>query len=207
MVEPVRLYMVRHGQTDLNRDRRFRGLTDAPLNEQGRKEAAGAASLLADSSISAVHSSPVARALETARIIADALDARVETDEGFTDIDYGQWQGLTVEEVAERFGRPTLESWKRDPGAFVFPAGEGMASVRERLTPALEGVVTGGETSVAVVSHLAILKICFLVVMELPFEYFWKLGVDNGSVSMFSYTPVGGFTLEWWNRAPGVAAG
>jgi broad specificity phosphatase PhoE len=207
MVQPVKLYLVRHGQTDLNRDRRFRGLSDTSLNEQGRKEAAGSAVLLAGSGVAAIHSSPVPRALETAGIIAGATAARVETNEGFTDIDYGRWQGLTVEEVAERFGQDAIESWKREPGAFIFPGGEAMAAVRDRLGPALEGVVTGGETSVAVVSHLAVLKICFLVLMELPFEYFWKLGVDNGSVSKFSYTPAGGFAMEWWNRAPAVATG
>ncbi len=124
MTEPVEIHIVRHGQTDLNRDKRFRGLSDAPLNAEGRREAAGAAEILSGSGVSLIHSSPVPRALETSRIIAEHLGARVEPNEAFTDIDYGEWQGLTVDEVAERFGRETLESWRRDPYAFTFPGGD-----------------------------------------------------------------------------------
>lgn len=205
MEKPVRLYLVRHGQTALNRDDRFRGLTDAPLTGLGRLEAAGAGAVLDGSGVSVVHSSPIPRALETARIIADLRGARVEPEESFTDIDYGEWQGLTVEEVARRSGPHMLEFWKRDPAAFVFPGGDSMHSVRERVGPALKRVVSAEDEGVAVVSHLAVLKVCFLVAMELPFEYFWKVGLGNGSVSLFTHTREGGFVLEWWNRAPGVA--
>ncbi len=203
MSEPVDVYLVRHGQTDLNRDKRFRGLTDVPLNDQGRREASGAAALLADSGVSVIHSSPVPRALETSSIIAGSIGARVEEDEGFTDVDYGRWQGLTVPEVTGKFGQDMVESWQRDPGGFVFPDGDAMSSVRERLAPALERIATGGHKGVAVVSHLAIIKICLVAALGLGFETFWRVSLDNGSVSRFSYTPAGGFVLEWWNRVPG----
>jgi broad specificity phosphatase PhoE len=204
MNQPVKLYLVRHGQTELNRDRRFRGLTRAPLNDRGRLEARGAAAILKGSGVDVVRSSPVPRALETAAIIAESLGAHVETDEGFTDVDYGQWQGLTVEEVGERFGPEMLESWKKDPGSFVFPDGDSMRSVRDRLRPAIEGLAGGADDRVVVVSHLAVLKVCFVLTLELPFEYFWRIGLDNGSVSHFTYTPERGFVLEWWNRAPEI---
>lgn len=207
MTEPVEIHIVRHGQTDLNRDKRFRGLSDAPLNAEGRREAAGAADILSGSGVSLIHSSPVPRALETSRIIAEHLGARVEPDEAFTDIDYGEWQGLTVDEVAERFGRETLESWRRDPYAFTFPGGDSMSEVRERVAPALECVAAGGESIVAVVSHLAVIKVCFVTALELGFGYFWKVELANGSVSRFSHTARGGFVLEVWNREPDVGSG
>jgi broad specificity phosphatase PhoE len=203
MTEPVKLYLVRHGQTDLNRDRRFRGLSDAPLNDEGKYEAAGAARMLAGAGLSNIYTSPVRRAAETATAIAVTTGARVETEEDFTDIDYGDWQGLTVEEVAERFGPEELESWRRDPTSFRFPGGDSMQSVRERLEPALLRAVTDGhEGHLAVVSHLAVLKVCFVVLMGLDMGYFWRIGLDNGSVSLFTHTPAGGFTLERWNEPP-----
>jgi len=205
MEQPVELYLVRHGQTELNRDRRFRGLSDAPLNARGRLEAAGAAEILSDSGVEVLYSSPMPRAMETAEIIAGFLGAAVEADEGFTDIDYGEWQGLTVEEVALRFGPAVLESWKRDPGGFAFPGGEEMPSVTQRLGQALERVSGAGRGSVAVVSHLAVLKTCLVHALGLDFDIFWKLGLDNGSVSLFSHTREAGFVLESWNRAPEVA--
>ncbi len=204
MASASRLYLIRHGQTDLNRDARFRGLSDVPLNEQGKREAAGAGRLLESSRVERVYTSPVRRAAETAAAIACAIRGTVEVDDDFTDIDYGQWQGLTVDEVRARFGEAQLRSWRKDPCSFTFPGGDSIASVRGRLEPALLGAVTGAEagSEVAVVSHLAVLKICFVVLMGLDMGYFWKVGLDNGAVSAFGYSEAGGFTLERWNRSP-----
>jgi broad specificity phosphatase PhoE len=207
MGERGRLYLVRHGQSDLNLEGRFRGLTDAPLNEVGRKEAAGAAAILDGSGVSVIYTSPVPRALQTAEILAGSIDAAVEREEGFTDVDYGEWQGMTVGEVEQRFGSSMLNSWKRDPEGFTFPGGDSMRSVQSRLGPALTRVVANRGGDVAVVSHLAVLKLCFLIIMELPTDYFWKIDVYNGSVSMFSYGPDNDLRLEWWNRAPEIAHG
>ena len=208
MKEPSKLYLVRHGETDLNRDRRFRGMSDAPLNEQGRLEAQGAGRLLSGRGVSVIHTSPVRRAIETAEIIAGEIGAGVAINQGLSDIDYGEWQGFTVEEVREKFGEGTLESWMQDPGGFTFPGGESMPDVRARLEPALLGIVRenpGG--TVAAVSHLAVLKVCFIIMMGVESGWFWKLGLDNGSVGLFSYEEETGFMLHSWNCLPGGGAG
>jgi ribonuclease H / adenosylcobalamin/alpha-ribazole phosphatase len=201
MPEPVKIYLVRHGQTDLNRDKRFRGLSDSPLNEAGIYEAAGAGRLLAGAGLSKILTSPVARAAQTATAIAVTTGARVETDDDFIDVDYGAWQGLTVEEVADRFGRDRLSAWRSDPASFTFPDGEAMSTATQRLRRGLMNAV-GGATPVAVVSHLAVLKICFCVMMDLDLSYFWRIDLDNGAVSEFTYTGDAGFLLENWNRTP-----
>lgn len=203
MPEPVKLYLIRHGQTDLNRDMRFRGHADAPLNDAGKYEAVGAAKLLVGAELSRIYTSPMPRAAQTATAIAVTTGARVETDDDFADIDYGLWQGLTVEEVAERFGQSALDAWREDPGSFVFPEGESMASVRDRLEPALFRVAsTENDGAVAVVSHLAVLKISFVILMGLDMGYFWKVALDNGASSLFNYQPEKGFALVRWNQPP-----
>jgi len=203
MHEPSKLHLIRHGQTDLNRDRRFRGLSDAPLNDEGKYEAAGAAKLLVDAGLSKIYTSPVPRAAQTATAIAVTTGARLEADDAFIDIDYGDWQGLTVDEVRERFGPEKLKAWRRDPGAFTFPGGDSIQSVMDRLKPALLRVATeAGEGSVAVVTHMAVLKLCFVVLMDVEATYFWKVGLDNGSAGLFTYSPESGFVLERWNQPP-----
>jgi broad specificity phosphatase PhoE len=194
------LYLVRHGQTDLNRDRRFRGLVDAPLNEQGLREAEGAGSILRSAEIPIIYSSPVERAMQTSRMIAAETGSAVQSDERFTDVDYGEWQGLTVEEVRERFGDRAIESWRSDPGSFTFPGGDSMALVRARMEKALPEAAGSGPEHVAVVSHLAVLKVCFVAALGLPFEWFWRVNLTEGSVSVFSWRPGDGFTLEKWNQ-------
>jgi probable phosphoglycerate mutase len=202
MAGPSRLYLVRHGQTDLNRDRRFRGMSEAALNADGRLEAQGAARLLAGSGVEAVHTSPVERSRETAEITAGRIGARVQVNEGIIDIDYGDWQGLTVEEVTARFGPAMIRSWRDDPGGFSFPGGESMESVRERLGPCLLELVADPGGAVAAVTHMAVLKVCFLVTMGLGWGWFWKIGIDSGSVSLFTYTPREGYVMQYWNRLP-----
>jgi broad specificity phosphatase PhoE len=194
------LYLVRHGQTDLNRDKRFRGMTDAPLNQVGREQAWGAGEILAGSGIKSIYTSPLPRAVETAELIASATGATVIPDHDFVDIDYGDWQGLTVEEVEERYGPEQMESWVADPGAFRFPGGDSMADVLARVGPALRRIV--GEEypgPAAAVSHLAVLKTCFLAALDLGFGWFWKVVIENGSVGSFLYAGDDGFTLESWN--------
>ncbi|MFH1150317.1 MAG: histidine phosphatase family protein [Actinomycetota bacterium] len=194
------LYLVRHGQTDLNRDRRFRGLVDAPLNPEGCVEAEGAADILRSVDIPVVFSSPVERAMQTSRIIAVRTGSEVRPDERFTDVDYGAWQGLTVEEVRERFGDGAIQSWRSDPGSFTFPGGDSMADVRGRIEKALVQAAGLGPEHVAVVSHLAVLKVCFVAALDLPYPWFWRVNLTEGSVSVFSWRPGDGFTLEKWNE-------
>jgi broad specificity phosphatase PhoE len=202
MSERLRLYLVRHGETDLNKDGRFRGHADAPLNEQGKLQAAGAARVLSRVGVSNIYTSPIRRAVETATAIAVNTGARMETDEDFTDIDYGQWQGQTVEEV--RGQHPDLlESWNLDPGGFSFPGGDSMLSVIERLGPAFDRLAgSPPEGAVAVVSHLAVLKLSFVVLMRLDPAYFWDVELDNGSISSFTRSPRSEWVLERWNEPP-----
>ena len=97
------ILIARHGETDWNRERRFQGHADPPLNELGREQARELAAALAESGVTAVYSSPLARARETAEIVAAALGLPVETRDALREVDVGSWQGLTRDEVEERF--------------------------------------------------------------------------------------------------------
>jgi broad specificity phosphatase PhoE len=95
--------LVRHGETDWNRERRFQGHADVPLNEAGRRQADALADALAGESFAAAYSSPLRRALETAEIVAARLDLSVDASDGLMEVDVGSWSGLTTTEVEQRF--------------------------------------------------------------------------------------------------------
>lgn len=97
------IVLVRHGETDWNREHRFQGRADVPLNEAGRAQALELAATLAGEEFAAVYSSPLRRALETAEILAAGRDVDVLADEALLEVDVGSWSGLTVDEVARRF--------------------------------------------------------------------------------------------------------
>jgi probable phosphoglycerate mutase len=97
------ILLARHGETDWNRERRFQGHADPPLNELGRRQARELAETLASSGVTAVYASPLARARETAAIVGEALGLPVETRVALREVDVGSWQGLTRDEVEARY--------------------------------------------------------------------------------------------------------
>ena len=97
------ILLARHGETDSNREGRFQGHADQPLNETGRTQARALADQLAATSIDAVYSSDLRRARETAEIVAARRGIAVATERGLREIDVGSWSGLTRAEIEERF--------------------------------------------------------------------------------------------------------
>jgi broad specificity phosphatase PhoE len=97
------IVMVRHGETDWNRENRFQGHADPRLNAAGRRQAHELAHSLASGTFAALYSSPLRRALETAEILGAAVDVEVEVSEFLREVDVGSWQGLTRTEVEARF--------------------------------------------------------------------------------------------------------
>jgi 2,3-bisphosphoglycerate-dependent phosphoglycerate mutase len=97
------ILLARHGETDWNRDNRFQGHADPPLNETGRAQAAELAAALAEEPLAAVYSSPLWRALETAEIAAAPHRLKPVPVDALREVDVGSWQGLTRAEIEERF--------------------------------------------------------------------------------------------------------
>jgi broad specificity phosphatase PhoE len=97
------LLLARHGETDWNRENRWQGWADPPLNETGRAQARALAEQLRDTPFDAVYSSDLRRAHETAEIVAAPHGVPVMPDPGLREIDVGSWSGLTHAEIEERY--------------------------------------------------------------------------------------------------------
>jgi broad specificity phosphatase PhoE len=97
------VYLARHGESDWNAANRFQGHSDRPLTELGRRQAEALAELVAAQKVDAIYSSPLIRALETARIVAARTGLEVFEDEDLREVDTGSWSGLSRAEVQERF--------------------------------------------------------------------------------------------------------
>jgi broad specificity phosphatase PhoE len=136
------ILLARHGETDWNRDLRVQGHSDTPLNEVGRDQARSLAGALAEEPIRAIYASDLSRARETAEIVAAGLGLEVRLDPELRERDFGSWEGLTREEIDERFGRASRHD------------GESDDEVRERVLAAVHRIVARhhGE-EVLVVSH------------------------------------------------------
>jgi alpha-ribazole phosphatase len=124
------LILVRHGLTDWNIEGRYQGRLDIPLNAEGRKQAEALRTRLENTPFERVYSSPLQRAFETAQIIARGEPIRSDTR--LAEIDHGDWQGKTHEEIATEWPHQ-WHAWKSDPDGFTPPGGESIADVQLRV--------------------------------------------------------------------------
>ena len=182
---PSRVYMVRHGQTALNAEKRFRGIMDIPLNEQGRHDARKAADRLANSGITAVYSSPLGRAREVAEAISirSGLSAH-EAEDGLTNLDYGYWHGLTKDECSEKYP-DDWQHYRRAPEVAVCPGGEALNAAADRVIATLRrlGERHQGE-AIAAVTHGVMVRLAALKANGAP-SGDWELPLDTGSAMVF----------------------
>ena len=156
----TRIHLVRHGTTLLNRANRYRGRRDVPLDQGGWHDAWCAAGELEGGTYSAVYSSPLRRARDTARIIADVVGiATVEDMPGLVNLEYGAWEGLTSSEASERDPELFARYQEYAPGALC-PGGELLDDAAHRMQLSLRLIASlhPGQ-SVAAVSHAATVRL------------------------------------------------
>jgi broad specificity phosphatase PhoE len=155
----TRLYLVRHGATQLSVEDRFAGDIGVDLSADGRSQAERLAVRVRDHSISAIYSSPLSRAIETARIIATGCGLEPRLSDGLREIHHGHWEGLTRQEVETGFAAE-YAAWEEDPFTFAPEGGESGVSVLARALPALrEIVVRHAGLNVLAVSHKATIRL------------------------------------------------
>jgi broad specificity phosphatase PhoE len=159
MNNSTRLYLVRHGATQLTAENRFSGAVGVDLSQEGQGQAHRLADRLGHEDIRAVYSSPLSRALDTAAIVATPHGLTPIQRDALREISHGRWEGLTRREVEERFPDEYL-AWEADPFTFAPADGESGVAVLARALPVVRAIVSEhkGE-GVVVVSHKATLRL------------------------------------------------
>ncbi len=184
-----RIWLVRHGQTAWNEQGRFCGHTDIPLSEAGRKQAHKLAAQLQNVMISAIYSSDLSRARETAEIIGNGIrlkDGEVQTpiitSPTLREINFGAWEGLTYDEIATTF--PEELGFFTNPEFISPPQGETLVEVLQRVLPALRDFIRHRhDRAVVVVSHEGILRGLLCSLLDMPLRNQWQLRINTGSLS------------------------
>lgn len=191
----TRIILVRHGQTEWNREERFRGRADVSLNQTGLLQAEQTGRHIAAKwKPVAVYSSPLARAVKTAEVIAGYFDLPVQVHPSLTDIDYGQWQGLTPEEVRERWPK-MIDEWYNKPNSMRIPGGETLEQLRSRALAVIDELTARyKDQTIVVVGHTVINRIILLGVLGLSNDRFWRLRQDTCAINCFEEDG-GNFTL------------
>lgn len=177
----TRFLLIRHGETAWNTEGRWQGQSDVPLNEHGREQAAELARTLSGVGITAVHSSDLSRASETAELLAQSLGLTVQYDPRLREIHQGEWQGQLYTDIQAKYAEEFRQR-KENPASVAPPGGETASQVLERVLASIQDIARKhpGET-VAVVSHGFALAVLLTHLEHHPIERVWDLIPGNGT--------------------------
>jgi 2,3-bisphosphoglycerate-dependent phosphoglycerate mutase len=177
------LLLVRHGQSTWNREHRIQGQLDPPLSEEGRRQARRVGKRLADNRFAGFYSSDLARAHQTAQLIGEETGLSPTTSAGLREIYLGEWEGLTTEELAQRF--PELWArWTEEPSWDVVPGGEGAVPFETRVNAELDLILARHEHgNVLVVTHGGVIQVALHRVVGRPNHGLFPFRIENASIS------------------------
>ena len=185
----ARLLLVRHGETDWNREGRFQGQIDIPLNATGRCQAEAAGRFLAPVTINRAYTSCMARPRQTAEaILASHPGVPLTSSAGLVEIGHGLWEGRLEQDIAA--GWPELlAKWKRAPHTVQMPEGETLQEVSERSLGTWQRIAASLDSSetALVVAHDAVNKTILCDLLGLGPADIWAIKQGNGGVSVIDY--------------------
>lgn len=163
------LYLVRHGESAYNLERRIQGQLDIPLSPTGERQAETLASAFTDLPIDALFASPLRRAMQTAEPLAKSLGLPIQTDDRLREIHAGVFQGVPWDELAMRYPTET-ERWRSFDPDYAIPGGESRRELMQRGHAALEAIRERGLKQVVVVAHGGVLSAALKALLGIPAE-------------------------------------
>ncbi len=192
----MKLFLVRHGQTDWNLAQRFQGQSNIPLNETGRQQAMALADRLAGERFDIIYSSGLQRAHETANIIARGK-IEVQTDARLREVDFGDWQGLTYNAIKESHPE-ALRAWENDAYRNAPPNGETLGELTMRVQSMLNHLLENCQgRNVLLVAHGGMLQSLVCLALNLPSTMYWQFQISVASVSQIAFYPAGAIVNLW----------
>lgn len=202
----MRLFLARHGTTVWNELGLYQGRKDTELSPVGLSQARALGEALRPIPFDAIYSSPLRRALDTALLVAKGRGMEVSVDEDLSEIDHGEWEGKSREEVRALFPHE-LEDWLRAPHLVRMPGGESLEDVKRRVLSFMGRIYGSGFEQVLAVSHDAVIKVMLCTVCDAPLSSFWRFQVANGAFSVIELSSPTSGRLVLLNESCHLGAG
>jgi len=182
----TKLFLVRHGRSTANAAGVLAGhQSGVALDERGREQAQAFAEKFPISDLKAIISSPLERCQQTASYLANRLDMKISTDERFTEMDFGIWQGQALKDL---MNEPLWQTVQNQPSQMRFPEGETFQEVAVRAAAGVghwNDLFESG--SYAIFTHADVIKVLVAQMIGLPLDHFQKLAIDPCSVTVLEY--------------------
>ena len=179
----MKIYLVRHGETDWNLKGKIQGSCDIELNETGIKQAAELSNKMLEKNykFTKIYSSPQKRALQTAKILSESTDIECIVVDNLKEMDLGKWEGLSWTEAKEKYPLE-YEEWFLKRRYTKTPGGESYEEMLERVLESLYKIIDENSDNVVVVSHRAVIMSLQCYITNTPFHKMTKFKTDNTSI-------------------------
>jgi probable phosphoglycerate mutase len=196
----MRLILIRHGETDCNRQKRLQGHSPIGLNAVGRKQAEALALALREEKIDAIYSSPLRRSLETAQAINRFHQLAIETEDGLKELDVGDLDGMTIEELRSQYSS-FWQKWTGDErGSAKCPHGESLRQAQHRAWGTIQEIKRRHRQEVAIaVSHYFVIMSTICKALRVDLSGMRRFGsLNTGAISILDFRD-NGITLTLFN--------
>jgi probable phosphoglycerate mutase len=182
----TRILLIRHGETDWNRIRRFQGRSDLPLNQKGKDQAHALALALKDESLTAIYSSPLIRTLETARLIKVFHPSiPLFEEEGLVEMNLGEFEGMEAQHWAAEYP-DFLRTWQETPASVTMPGGESLQEVQTRAIGTLERITKlyPTESTLLLCSHNFVNLTMLCYALRVPLDRFREVRQETAALNV-----------------------
>lgn len=170
----MKIFITRHAQTIWNLDKRMQGCQDSPLTQKGIANAKKLGKSLENIDFDLIYCSPLKRAVDSANYIRGDKNTNIILDENFKEMNYGKWEGMTVNEINEKYSLE-YHNFINNPEKFTPLGGESYDSVINRVKKGLFNIIKKHEgENILIVTHTAIIKAIILIAKENPLDRFWN---------------------------------
>jgi broad specificity phosphatase PhoE len=180
-----RLVLVRHGETEGESSIRYHGATDVALNALGIEQMRRVGSALAGERFDAVYTSKLRRTVDAAAIVAPSM--RVQAIEGFNEINFGKWEGLTADEI-RALDPIVYDEWHVRRDDFVYPAGDSVTEFRARIVATFEQLLPSMPVRALIVAHKGVIRSIIAELLALSAEERHRWPIDLASIHVLSST-------------------
>jgi alpha-ribazole phosphatase len=179
------IYLVRHGESDANIQKRYCGITDAKLSQKGRDQAAAAGQNLRHETICRVYSSPLERAVDTAKIICsknNICENKIIKENCLLEVNFGMFENMTWDEISSDYKEET-EKWISEKNKYRFPKGESYDDIIERVAPFIDKVPDNS----VVVTHFGVIQSVLLYLGVADSTNLWDFMISNCDIVVLNY--------------------
>ncbi len=182
MANKKEIILIRHGETEWNKVKKYQGHMDIELNDSGRQQAGEAARELANLEIDYFASSDLKRARETAEIIASFHENNVSEFQELREMNFGDWEGKGFEEIKDE-NSLDFQKWIKDPIKYSPPSGESLEGFQERVLQGFNKILQKGFKRNVIITHGGVIMVFLTTILEMPLINYRKFKVVNTGIT------------------------